>query len=68
MYHEGVDRKFKSRQARWYTTVIPAIPQTEIGRIQVQGQQRQKVRRSISTKNLGMMEPTCHPSHAGKHK
>jgi hypothetical protein len=47
----------------WLPTVIPATHKTEIRKIVVQNQLKQKVSKiPISTNKLGIMVPSCHPS------
>jgi hypothetical protein len=50
----------------WFLPIIPAIQETEIRRIAVQGQSEQQVSKTlISPKKPGMVVHTCDPSYTG---
>jgi hypothetical protein len=49
-------------KGEWLTSVIPATKETEIGRITVQGQPRQKVSKTPSQQEMGC---ACNPGYVG---
>jgi hypothetical protein len=50
----------------WFTSVIPAAQEAEIGRIVFEASLGKKSERPISiNKKLGVVVHTCHPSYAG---
>jgi hypothetical protein len=50
---------------QWFMPIIPATQETEIERILVQGQPRQKVLKTLSINKVGVVACACDPSYMG---